>query len=97
MQALARVRMADERPPRHWVRRKKKRDLVARHGGSPLAPGELETLADAAVGLTAEESGRKRHRSIETVKSQRKNAIAKLFARNTTHAVHLAHRLGLLN
>jgi DNA-binding CsgD family transcriptional regulator len=53
-------------------------------------------LADAAVGLTAEESGRLRHRSIETVKSQRKKAIAKLFARNTTHAVHLAHRLGLL-
>ncbi len=48
VQALARVRMSAERPPRHWVRRKKKRDLVARHGGTPLAPGELETLADAA-------------------------------------------------
>jgi DNA-binding CsgD family transcriptional regulator len=96
VQALARVRMSAEQPPRHWVSRKRKRDLVARHGGSPLAPGELETLADAAVGLTAEESGRLRHRSLETVKSQRKKAIAKLFARNTTHAVHLAHRLGLL-
>jgi DNA-binding CsgD family transcriptional regulator len=88
--------MAAERPQRPLVRRRKKRDLVAQLGGSPLAPGELETLADAAVGLTAEESGRLRHRSTETVKSHRKNAIAKLFARNTTHAVHLAHRLGLL-
>lgn len=97
VQALARVRMAADRPPRQFVpRRKRKRDLVARHGGEPLAPSELETLADAAVGLTAEESGRLRNRSTETVKSQRKNAIAKLFARNTTHAVHLAHRLGLI-
>jgi DNA-binding CsgD family transcriptional regulator len=96
IQALARVRMAAERPQRHRVRRRKKKDLVAQHGGSPLAAVELETLADAAVGLTAEESGRLRHRSTEAVKSQRRNAIAKLFARNTTHAVHLAHRLGLL-
>jgi DNA-binding CsgD family transcriptional regulator len=95
-QAMARVRMGAERPPRPWARRRKKRDLAARHGGLRLAPGELETLADAAVGLTAQESGRLRHRSVETVKSQRRSCIAKLVARNTTHAVHLAHVHGLL-
>jgi DNA-binding CsgD family transcriptional regulator len=95
-QAMARVRMGSERPPRPWPWRGKKGELVARHGGSPLAPGELETLADAAGGLTAQESGLLRHRSVETVKTQRRHAIAKLFARNTTHAVHLAHLQGLL-
>jgi DNA-binding CsgD family transcriptional regulator len=96
-QAIARVRLVTERPQRPWARRRKKRDLTARHGGLRLAPGELETLADAAAGLTAKESGKLRHRSVETVKSQRRNAIAKLFARNTTHAVHLAHIHGLFS
>jgi DNA-binding CsgD family transcriptional regulator len=96
-QAIARVRMGTERPPRRRSPRcRKKRDMVTRHGGSPLGAGELETLADAAVGLTTQESAKLRRKSLETVKTQRRQAMAKLFARNTTHAVHLAHVQGLL-
>ena len=69
---MARVRMAAERPPEAVGEAPE--ETGSRWRGTAvcrLAPGELETLADAALGLTAKESGRLRHRSIETVKSQR--------------------------
>ena len=55
-----------------------------------LTPSELEVLLDAADGLTVRDSASKRHKSGETVKSQRKQILLKLGARNMTHAVALA-------
>ena len=64
--------------------------------GQPLNDREAEILAGAAEGETAVETGRRLYLSSETVKSYRKRIIAKLGARNGTHAVALALRSGLL-
>ena len=64
--------------------------------GQPLNDRETEILAGAAEGETAVETGRRLYLSSETVKSYRKRIIAKLGARNGTHAVALALRSGLL-
>ncbi len=64
--------------------------------GEPLNDRETEILAGAAEGETAIETGRRLYLSSETVKSYRKRIIAKLGARNGTHAVALALRNGLL-
>jgi DNA-binding CsgD family transcriptional regulator len=60
--------------------------------GEPLTPRETEILAGAADGETAAQTGARLYLSSETVKSYRKRVIAKLGARNGTHAV----RSGLL-
>jgi DNA-binding CsgD family transcriptional regulator len=64
--------------------------------GEPLTPREQEILAGAAEGETAAQTGARLYLSSETVKSYRKRVIAKLGARNGTHAVALALRSGLL-
>ena len=64
--------------------------------GEPLTPREREILAGAADGETAAQTGARLFLSSETVKSYRKRVIAKLGARNGTHAVALALRTGLL-
>jgi DNA-binding CsgD family transcriptional regulator len=64
--------------------------------GEPLTDREAEVLAGAAEGETAAETGERLYLSSETVKSYRKRVIAKLGARNGTHAVALAIRSGLL-
>ena len=64
--------------------------------GEPLNDRETEILAGAAEGETAEQTGARLYLSTETVKSYRKRIIAKLGARNGTHAVALALRGGLL-
>lgn len=64
--------------------------------GAPLNDRETEVLAGAANGETAAETGARLYLSPETVKSYRKRVIAKLGARNGTHAVALAIRSGLL-
>jgi DNA-binding CsgD family transcriptional regulator len=64
--------------------------------GEPLTPREREILAGAAEGETAAQTGARLYLSSETVKSYRKRVIAKLGARNGTHAVALALRSGLL-
>jgi DNA-binding CsgD family transcriptional regulator len=64
--------------------------------GEPLTPREQEILAGAAEGETAAQTGARLFLSSETVKSYRKRVIAKLGARNGTHAVALALRSGLL-
>jgi DNA-binding CsgD family transcriptional regulator len=65
--------------------------------GAPLNDRETEVLAGAANGETAAETGARLYLSPETVKSYRKRVIAKLGARNGTHAVALAIRSGLLS
>jgi DNA-binding CsgD family transcriptional regulator len=64
--------------------------------GEPLTDRETEVLAGAAEGETAAQTGARLFLSSETVKSYRKRIIAKLGARNGTHAVALALRNGLL-
>ena len=64
--------------------------------GEPLNDRETEILAGAAEGETAEQTGARLYLSTETVKSYRKRIIAKLGARNGTHAVALALRNGKL-
>ena len=64
--------------------------------GEPLTPREREVLAGAAEGETAAQTGARLFLSSETVKDYRKRIIAKLGARNGTHAVALALRHGLL-
>jgi DNA-binding CsgD family transcriptional regulator len=55
-----------------------------------LTPSERLVLGDAADGLTVRESGKRRGKSAETVKTQRKRIMIKLGARNMTHAVGIA-------
>lgn len=64
--------------------------------GEPLTERETEILAAAAEGETAAQTGARLYLSSETVKGYRKRIIAKLGARNGTHAVVLALRRGLL-
>ena len=64
--------------------------------GEPLTERETEILAAAAEGETAAQTGERLFLSSETVKGYRKRIIAKLGARNGTHAVVLAIRPGLL-
>ena len=64
--------------------------------GEPLNSREREILAGAAEGETAAQTGARLYLSPETVKSYRKRIIAKLGARNGTHAVALALRTGKL-
>lgn len=64
--------------------------------GEPLTDREAEVLAGAADGETAAQTGARLFLSSETVKGYRKRIIAKLGARNGTHAVALALRRGLL-
>lgn len=64
--------------------------------GEPLTERETEILAAAAEGETAAQTGERLFLSSETVKGYRKRIIAKLGARNGTHAVVLAIRRGLL-
>jgi DNA-binding CsgD family transcriptional regulator len=55
-----------------------------------LSATELDILRDAACGLTVAESAATRFKGTETVKSQRRQILLKLGARNMTHAVALA-------
>jgi DNA-binding CsgD family transcriptional regulator len=52
-----------------------------------LSPSERAVLDDAALGLTVAETARKRGKSRETVKSQRRSILLKLGARNMPHAI----------
>jgi DNA-binding CsgD family transcriptional regulator len=64
--------------------------------GEPLMGTEIEVLQDAANGLSAEASARRRFRSFHTVKSARRRAAQKLEASTRTHAVAIAWRRGLI-
>jgi two-component system nitrate/nitrite response regulator NarL len=65
--------------------------------GEPLTDREIEMLYGMALGDTAQQHGEKMHLGKETIRSHRKNAIAKLGARNSAHAVALAIGKGILN
>ena len=61
-----------------------------------LSPSELDVLRAAAHGLTTSESARRLGKGTETVKSQRRQIILKLGARNIANAVALATSSGIL-
>ena len=63
---------------------------------SLLSVHEVFVLEDAADGLTVAESAFRRQKSGETVKSQRRSILAKLGAKNMTHAVAITSASGLL-
>jgi two-component system NarL family response regulator len=65
--------------------------------GRPLSERELEVLLAAAKGETMEETAARLWLSLETIKSHRRNVIAKLGARNLSHAIALAVRSGLMS
>ena len=65
--------------------------------GRPLSERELEVLDAAARGETMEETATRLWLSLETIKSHRRNVIAKLGARNLSHAIALAIRSGILS
>lgn len=65
--------------------------------GLPLRQREIEILEGAARGEDWRATGARLHLSPETVRSLRKEAIAKLAARNLTHAVVLTVGLGLVS
>lgn len=76
---------------------------VARHVEEPgggravaLSPRERDVLHHAARGLSAPATARLMHRSVETVRRQRKSAMDKLDARTIAHAVARAVSLGMI-
>lgn len=62
-----------------------------------LSPRECEMLSHAAAGLSAPETARRVHRSVETVRRQRKSAMQKLGAHTVAQAVAHAMGQGLLS
>lgn len=61
-----------------------------------LTHRERQVLGLVAEGKTDAEIGAKLFLSRETIKTHNKTVRAKLGARNRAHAVHNAHRLGIL-
>jgi DNA-binding NarL/FixJ family response regulator len=59
-------------------------------GPAALTKSEREVVSDAGDGFTVRESATRRHKSPETVKTQRKRILLKLGARNMAQAVGMA-------
>jgi DNA-binding NarL/FixJ family response regulator len=55
----------------------------------------LDVLRCASMGLTSAETARELHMSVHNVKSHLRTWMHKLGARNTVHAVSIAHTTGL--
>ncbi len=71
--------------------------IAADTGGAPvLTRRETEMLKLAAIGMNAPATARAIHRSVETVRRQRKSAMQKLNAHTIAQAVARAMSLGLL-
>lgn len=77
---------------------------VIRHGMTPkptcsiaISPRERDVLRHAAHGLSAPATARLIHRSVETVRRQRKSAMSKLGAHTMAQAVARAMSLGALD
>ena len=84
------------REPAHLLSWSPLRARVEAHATPDLTPSELAVLYDAAEGMTSSECASKRHKSTETVKSQRKAILMKLGARNMAQAVAVGVRESLI-
>lgn len=73
-----------------------RRGIQPRNESLNLTERELEVLELAAAGNTKVEIADKLHKSPETVKNVEERIRRKLGARNTTHAVSIAIRDGVL-
>jgi DNA-binding CsgD family transcriptional regulator len=69
---------------------------IAHAAAGGLTQSELIALCAAANGFTAVETARALRKGTQTVKTQRGQALLKLGARNTPHAVRLAMNVGIL-
>lgn len=65
--------------------------------GLPLTEQECDVLEHAAHGRRSADTAAAMFLADETVKSYRKSAVAKLAARNTTHAVVIAVGMGYID
>lgn len=65
--------------------------------GKPLTPRELEILYFAAEGDSAHETAERIDLAYETVKGYRKRIVAKLGARNITHAAIIGVRTHIIH
>jgi len=63
---------------------------------APLTERQREVMRLVAAGRLRKEVARELHITQDTVKSHMKCIYAKLGARTSSHAVHLAHRAGYL-
>jgi Response regulator containing a CheY-like receiver domain and an HTH DNA-binding domain len=70
------------------------RELVE---GDPLNDNEVELLLRAAQGESAKATAEAMNYADDTIKTMRKYAIAKLGAKNITHAVGIALARGIIN
>ena len=71
--------------------------ISGRDRSATLSPRESDVLRHAASGLSAPATARVIHRSMETVRHQRKSAMSKLGAHTIAQAVARAISLGLLD
>ena len=65
--------------------------------GKPLTPRELEILQLAADGDSMVETAKRTQLAYETVKGYRKRIVAKLAARNITHAAIIGVRTHIIH
>lgn len=65
--------------------------------GKSLTPREIAVLQFASEGDSAQDTAERTHLSEETIKGYRKRIVAKLAAKNTTHAVTIGFRRGLIH
>lgn len=86
-------------PSLHVARQRIYRSERAQCGRGPavgLTPREIKILSLIAEGHTDEEAACRTGRSVHTIKNQVRHVVAKLGAKNRTHAVLLAQHHGLL-
>jgi DNA-binding CsgD family transcriptional regulator len=69
---------------------------VVEGASSVLTPSELDVLCAAANGLTASETAHSLFKGEATVKTQRRQILVKLGARNIAHAVCIATEDGIV-
>ncbi|MCX2861904.1 response regulator transcription factor [Paucibacter sp. PLA-PC-4] len=79
-----------------WIPAEIARELVNHAGEEPLTQREIEVLQRIAAGNSNREVGAMLSLSEETIKARMKSILAKLGAKDRTHAVSIALKRGLI-